>query len=120
MSKKFEEDNAPSVRLAKEEKRYRYSGKRMAVLLNVTPEEEAKLSVVVGATVKAVRDRSRKTTTERARQRRAGVVERVEYEAGSLSKMKPLDRSMFLLVQSGTVLQAGKAGTKWLPRLFMA
>lgn len=89
MSKKFEADNAPSVRLAREEKRYRYSGKRMAELLNVTPEEEKALSVIVGATVKAARDRSRKTTTERARQRRAGAVERVEYEAGSLSQAKP-------------------------------
>jgi hypothetical protein len=89
MSEEFEVANAPSVRLAREEKRYRYSGKRMAELLNVTPEEEKALSVIVGATVKAARDRSRKTTTERARQRRAGAVERVEYEAGSLSQAKP-------------------------------
>lgn len=89
MSKKFEADNAPSVRLAKEEKRYAYSGRKMAELLAVTPEEEAKLSVIVGAEVKAARDRVRKTTMERARQRRAGAVERSEYEAESLSKMKP-------------------------------
>jgi hypothetical protein len=89
MSEEFEIANSTSVRLAKEEKRYAYSGKRMAELLNVTPEEEKALSVIVGATVKAVRDRSRKTTTERARQRRAGAVERSEYEAGSLSNAKP-------------------------------
>lgn len=89
MSEEFEVANAPSVRLAREEKRYAYSGKRMAELLNVTPEEEKALSVIVGAEVKAARDRSRKTTTERARQRRAGAVERVEYEAGSLSNAKP-------------------------------
>jgi uncharacterized protein (DUF2384 family) len=61
----------------------------MAELLNVTPAEEEALSVIVGAEVKKARVRVRKTTTERARQRRAGAVERVEYEAGSLSKAKP-------------------------------
>jgi hypothetical protein len=89
MSEEFEIANSTSVRLAKEEKRYAYSGKRMAELLNVTPAEEEALSVIVGAEVKKARVRVRKTTTERARQRRAGAVERVEYEAGSLSKAKP-------------------------------
>lgn len=89
MSKKFEADNAPSVRLAKEEKRYRYSGPRMAALLNVTPEEEKALSVIVGATVKAERRKATDTSQKSVRRRRSGVVERTEYEAGSVAQEKP-------------------------------
>lgn len=85
MSKKFEADNAPSVRLAREDKRYAYSGKRMAELLNVTPTEEERLSVIVGATVK----KAREVIRSRENRRQAGAVEREEYEAGSLSKAKP-------------------------------
>ncbi|WP_155721116.1 hypothetical protein [Gluconobacter oxydans] len=85
MSKKFEADNAPSVRLAREEKRYAYSGKRMAELLNVTPEEEKALSVIVGAEVK----KTREVIRSRENRRKAGAVERSEYEAGSLSNAKP-------------------------------
>lgn len=89
MSKKFEADNAPSVRLAKEERRYAYSGRKMAELLNVTPAEEEHLSVIVGAEVKKARVRVRKTEQKRSQRRCDGVVERSEYEAGSLSKTKP-------------------------------
>lgn len=85
MSKKFEADNAPSVRLAREDKRYAYSGKRMAELLNVTPAEEERLSVIVGAEVK----KAREVIRSRENRRQAGAVEREEYEAGSLSKAKP-------------------------------
>lgn len=89
LSKKFEADNAPSVRLAKEQKRYAYSGKRMAELLRVTPDEEKALSVIVGADVKAVRVRVRKTEQKRLQRRRDGVVERAAYEAGSVAKARP-------------------------------
>ena len=89
MSKKFEADNAPSVRLAKEERRYAYSGRKMAELLAVTPAEEKALSVIVGAEVKKARVRVRKTEQKRSQRRCDGVVERSEYEAGSLSKAKP-------------------------------
>lgn len=89
MSKKFEADNAPSVRLAREEKRYAYSGKRMAALLQVTPEEEKALSVIVGAEVKAERRKATDTSQKSVRRRRSGVVERTVYEAGSVAQEKP-------------------------------
>mgnify|MGYP002478775367 CR=1 FL=1 len=89
VSAEFEAANAPSVRLAREEKRYRYSGKRMAELLNVTPEEEKALSVIVGATVKAERRKATDTIQKGVRRRRSGVVERVAYEAGSVAQAKP-------------------------------
>ena len=85
MSEEFEIANSTSVRLAKEEKRYAYSGRKMAELLNVTPAEEEALSVIVGAEVK----KTREVIRSRENRRKAGAVERVEYEAGSLAKMKP-------------------------------
>ena len=89
MSVEFEADNAPSVRLAKEERRYAYSGRKMAELLAVTPAEEKALSVIVGAEVKKARVRARKTEQKRSQRRRVGVVERSEYEAGSMAQAKP-------------------------------
>ena len=89
MSEEFEIANSTSVRLAREEKRYRYSGKRMAELLNVTPEEEKALSVIVGATVKADRDKAKKVAQRRRQRRDKGIEERAAYEAGSVAQEKP-------------------------------
>ena len=112
MSKKFEADNAPSVRLAKEEKRYAYSGKRMAELLNVTPAEEERLSVIVGATVKKERRRATDTSQKSIRRRRSGVVERVEYEAGSVAQAKPWEAEG---ISRASWYRRQKAGAEVIP-----
>lgn len=112
MSKKFEADNAPSVRLAKEERRYAYSGRKMAELLNVTPAEEEALSVIVGAEVKAERRKATDTSQKSVRRRRSGVVERAEYEAGSVAQAKPWEAEG---ISRRTWYRRQKAGAEAIP-----
>lgn len=89
LAKKFVGHNSTSVKLAKEGKSYAYKGNTMALLLNVSSDEEEHLKVIVSDETRGARRQVAKAVGERARRRRNGAQERAAYEEESVSKAKP-------------------------------